>query len=576
MSEDTPPNPDAEFYSELLRAYFDSANDGIFVLCDEMKFLTCNKKIQSWLGISEDQLTLHKQRIPITELLGNNHTTDLFNIYFPRALLGKDVFFEARLHPENGEERWVEINMTRVNIENGDMVIAIARDISERKKNLATIKYKTYYDELTDLPNWKYLNQELAKISSATIDTTKQASLITIDLDRFKEINETLGQDIGDLILQEIATRLSRITDPTTKELLIRLVGDKFALLLPDIKLNKARAIAETIKSIVAKPVDINNNNISLNCSVGIACYPEHTSDISNLINLAEAAMHSAKTYKLGIAVYDKSHFHTSSEHLHMISDLRKAIHNKQITTLYQPIINLRNPENIRIEALARWNHETFGYISPEIFIILAEETDLINSLTSQIMQQAISESAELIHSRNIDNLSINLSPHCLGNQYLGQEIKNLLIRHKIDAGKITLEMTESAIMSDISIALNNINILNDIGIKMAVDDFGTGHSSLYKLKQLPLSELKIDRLFISDIATNKDDLAITTATIQMSHSLGLKVVAEGIETREVFEILKKLDCDYAQGFWISKPLPINELITWLDMFDLSMLEFRK
>ncbi|MCW8854539.1 MAG: bifunctional diguanylate cyclase/phosphodiesterase [Gammaproteobacteria bacterium] len=576
MSEETPPNLDAEFYSELLRAYFDSANDGIFVLCDEMKFLTCNKKIQSWLGVSEDQLTLHKQRIPITELLGNNHTTELFNIYFPRALLGKNVSFEARLHPENGEERWVEINMTRVNIENGDMVIAIARDISERKKDLATIKYKTYYDELTDLPNWKFLNQELATISSAKTNTSKQTSLITIDLDRFKEINETLGQDIGDHILQEIATRLSRITDLTTKELLIRLVGDKFALLLPDIKLNKARAIAETMKSIVAKPVDINNNNISLSCSVGIASYPEHTSDITNLINLAEAAMHSAKTYKLGIAVYDKNHFHTSSEHLHMISDLRKAIHNKQITTLYQPIINLRNPENIRVEALARWNHKTFGYISPETFIILAEETDLINSLTSQIMQQAISESAELIHSNNIDNLSINLSPHCLGNQYLGQEIKNLLILYKIDAEKITLEMTESAIMSDISIALNNINILNDIGIKMAVDDFGTGHSSLYKLKQLPLSELKIDRLFISDIATNKDDLAITTATIQMSHSLGLEVVAEGIESREVFEIVKKLDCDYAQGFWISKPLPINKLTSWLDMFDLSMLEFRK
>ncbi|MCW9006072.1 MAG: diguanylate cyclase, partial [Gammaproteobacteria bacterium] len=247
MSEETPPNLDAEFYSELLRAYFDSANDGIFVLCDEMKFLTCNKKIQSWLGVSEDQLTLHKQRIPITELLGNNHTTELFNIYFPRALLGKNVSFEARLHPENGEERWVEINMTRVNIENGDMVIAIARDISERKKDLATIKYKTYYDELTDLPNWKFLNQELATISSAKTNTSKQTSLITIDLDRFKEINETLGQDIGDHILQEIATRLSRITDLTTKELLIRLVGDKFALLLPDIKLNKARAIAETM-----------------------------------------------------------------------------------------------------------------------------------------------------------------------------------------------------------------------------------------------------------------------------------------------------------------------------------------
>ena len=432
MTEHVPPNLDAEFYSDLLKAYFDSANDGIFVLCDEMKFLSCNKKIQLWLGISEDQLTLHNQRIPITELLGNNHATELFNIYFPRALIGKDACFEAHIQPEKGNERWIEINMTRVNIENGDMVIAIARDISERKKNLATIKYQIYYDELTDLPNWKFLNQELATLSSAKIAIPEQVSLITIDLDRFKEINETLGQDIGDHILQEIANRLARVADSTSKELLARLVGDKFALLLPETKTNKARAIAETIKSIIAKPIDIQNNNISLSCSVGIASYPEHSADITNLINLAEAAMHSAKTYKLGIAIYDKSNFHTSSEHLRLISDLRTAIQNNQITTFYQPIIHMQDPANIRVEALARWNHKKHGYVSPETFILLAEETDLINAVTSQIMEQCIRECGQLLHAQKIDGLSINLSPYCLGNQYLGKEIQQLLDRKSV------------------------------------------------------------------------------------------------------------------------------------------------
>ena len=298
-------------------------------------------------------------------------------------------------------------------------------------------------------------------------------------------------------------------------------------------KTNKARAIAETIKSIIAKPIDIQNNNISLSCSVGIASYPEHSADITNLINLAEAAMHSAKTYKLGIAIYDKSNFHTSSEHLRLISDLRTAIQNNQITTFYQPIIHMQDPANIRVEALARWNHKKHGYVSPETFILLAEETDLINAVTSQIMEQCIRECGQLLHAQKIDGLSINLSPYCLGNQYLGKEIQQLLFKHKVKANQIMLEMTESAIMSDIAMALNNIDVLDNIGLKMAVDDFGTGHSSLYKLQQLPLSELKIDRLFISDITTNKDDLAITQATIQMSHSLGLEVVAEGIENRE-------------------------------------------
>lgn len=555
---------EAQFYSELLRAYFDSANDAIFVLCDEMKFLTCNKMTQEWLGSSEDELTQHNNRIPITELLGNPEAVDFFTFSFKQALENEKVFFETRIKPLHGKERWIELSMKRVDIENGNMVIAIARDITERKKDMAIIEYKTNYDPLTNLPNRNYLTQSILADGVTSSVKTESLTLLSIDIDRFKDVNESLGQKVGDIVLQEISRRLGRLIDQSSNELLARLEGDEFVIAMPCSNIDDAKDIATRIKHVVSKPMTFGTNKISIDCSIGIASYPEHTKDKSELIQCAESAMYSAKANKQGIGVYDSETHKAASERLQLITDLRHAILNNKIIPYYQPIISMVNTDEIRIEALARWEHKTHGFISPEIFIQLAEEIGMINALTSSILASSIAECSALLNRGLIKKLSINISAYCMTNHGLVNDVKKLLKKHSVPAERVIFEITESTMMSSLSTSDEIINELHASGITFSIDDFGTGHSSLVKLKQLPLSELKIDKSFVLEITGNENDAAIAMASIQMAHALGLEVVAEGIENQESWEMLHIMGCDYGQGFWMAKPMPIKELLDWL------------
>lgn len=557
-------NDEVQFYSELLRVFFDSTNDAIFVLCDEMKFLICNKMTQRWLGYSEDELTKHNKRTPITELLGNPDGVGFFKSSFKQALNNEEVFFETRIDPLNGKERWVELSMQRVDVENGDMVIAIARDITQRKKDIATIEYKSNYDSLTNLPNRKYLLNSILADTESLQNKIELLTLISIDLDRFKEVNESLGQQTGDIVLQEIANRLNRLIDNTSNELLIRLEGDEFMLILPDTKIESAKHIAYGIKKIIAEPLYINSNKINIDCSIGIASFPEHTKNKQKLVQYAESAMYTAKSNRQDIGIYDAEVHKTSSERLQLITDLREAISSNLIKPYYQPIINMNNPDEIRVEALARWENKSQGFISPERFIRLAEDTGMINMLTSKILSQSIEECSSLLKQGIIKKVSINISEYCMTNPGLVDEVKTLLSRYSIPAEQIVFEITESAIMSNLETSKKIINELHQSGIVFAIDDFGTGHSSLFKLKQLPLSELKIDKSFVLDITKNENDATISRATIQMAHALNLEVVAEGIEQKESWDLLHDMGCDYAQGFWMGKAMPIKELICWL------------
>jgi diguanylate cyclase len=568
MSDSTNKNDDAQFYSDLLRAFFDSANDAIFVLCDEMKFLICNKMTQQWLGSSEDTLTQHNNRIPITELLGNPDSIDYFKSSFKRALNNEEVFFETHINPVSGKSRWIELSMKRVNIEEGDMVIVVARDITQRKKNIAAIEYKTNYDHLTNLPNRNYLTNSVLNEISSSSDKNQILTLISIDLDRFKEINESLGQQVGDFVLQRVANRLYKAIDHTSDELLARLEGDEFVLILPNTEIPRAHEIAIRIKQIVSKPIAIGSSRISVDCSIGIASFPEHTTNKHALIQYAESAMYTAKANRRGIGIYDAAIHRATTEKLQLITQLRSAISKNLIIPHYQPIINMKNPEKVRVESLARWKHITLGNISPETFIRFAEEVGSINSLTSIILSRSIRECSSLLNDGRIKNLSINISPYCLANPKLVDEIKGLLDQYSVSPDKIILEITESAMMSNLGTTGAIINELHQLGINFSIDDFGTGHSSLVKLKQLPLSELKIDKSFVLDINSNENDYAICQASIQMAHTLGLEVVAEGIEQQEIWNLIRDMDCDYGQGFWMSEAMPYDELVAWLESSD--------
>ncbi len=559
MSDSSLMNADAQFYSELMRAYFDSTDDAIFVLCDEMKFLACNRATERWLGRSEQDLTRHNQRRPITELLGEDYDAERFSACFRRALKGESVSFETCIRPDPALKRWVEINISRVNIEAGRMVIAVARDISERKKHLATIDYQQHFDALTELP---CRNSLIEHLDNYPQDSGQSLTLFALDLDRFKEINESLGQQLGDSILQEVARRLQRLTDSAEGDFLARLGGDEFALATPGITMRQAYAIAHRIHKAIAKPFAIDNGRIGIDCGIGIAVWPRHADHPGQLIQCAEAAMYTAKSEKAGMCVYDASVSQTSAQRLQLVSDLREAINAAAIRPHYQPIVSMRD-KTIHVEALARWRHPQQGYVSLEAFIHLAEETGMIGVLTSQIINAAFQECAGLLNSGAIASLSVNISAYCLSNTLLVSEIRNGLKKHHIKPASITLELTESAIMSTLPDARATLDDLHNLGVNFSIDDFGTGYSSLSKLKQMTLKELKIDKSFIMDLLNNENDVAITRATIDMAHALGLQVVAEGIENQATWRRLQAMGCDYGQGFWLCEPMPIDALRLW-------------
>jgi diguanylate cyclase len=554
---------DSQFYSDLLRAYFDSAEDAIFVLCDEMKFITCNKMTESWLGHSELELTAHNQRVPITQLLGSNYDKKQFTDSFKSALLGTPVSFETYIHPKAGQKRWLELKLAKVNIEDGDMVIVVARDISERKKYLAMINYQSHYDELTGLPNRTSTIKYLDAYQHGSSGTAPQLILFVLDLDRFKEINQTLGQKLGDQILLEISQRLQRIIEPSASEFLGRLGGDAFVIAMPNIDMKQARLTSQIIIQVISQPLKTVDGKISISASIGITALTSPLADSRQLIQHAEAAMYIAKSEKLGVSIYNSETPNATAERLKLVSELRKALKTSQVKPFYQPIINMNTAE-IHVEALARWQHPVHDYISPDIFIAAAEDSKTINKLTSRIMDQALRECAPLLNDKSIESLSLNISPYCLSNPRLSSEIIGYLKKYHIDTSAVTLELTESAMMSNLSATHTTMQSLHKFGLSFSIDDFGTGYSSLSKLKQMPLKEIKIDKSFIMDIENSKNDAAITNAAIQMAHGLGLDVIAEGIENENIWYMLKDMGCDFGQGFWMAKPMPIKDLLDWL------------
>lgn len=565
MTDNNSNNDEAQFYSELLRVFFDSANDAIFVLCDEMKFLICNAKTQQWLGYSEAELTLHNNRIPITDLLGNPDSIGFFKLSFQQALKNEEAIFETKIKPEKGKERWIELVMKRVEVESGDMVIAVARDVTQRKKDLATIEYRSNYDPLTNLPNRNYLVKNILTDEYLKNNSIQSLTLLGVDIDRFKEINESLGKETGDNVLQEIARRLNRMIDHPASEMLARLEGDEYVIVLPNTLTYKANDIAVKIKQVVSMPLSIGASKISIGCSVGIANFPDHTQDPQELIQLAESAMYTAKANNQGIGVYDSEFYKTTKERIQLVADFRDALESHLIVPYYQPIINIENINEIRIEVLARWEHKEHGFISPEVFIQIAEEIGMINELTISILNQSIKECSDLIKSGVVKTMSVNISAYCMSTSDICDEIKCLLSQYSVPAKKIVFEITESAMMYDLQLTEEIINEIHQCGVVFSIDDFGTGYSSLFKLKQLPLSELKIDKAFVTAITENEDDAAIVKASIQMAHALGFKVVAEGIESKKSWDLLHELGCDYGQGFWMAKPMHFEQLTVWFE-----------
>ncbi|MBZ0090923.1 MAG: EAL domain-containing protein [Sulfuricellaceae bacterium] len=560
---------DSEFYRSLLRAYIDSANDGIFVLCDEKKFHVANPLLQSWLGVSEDSLTEHNGRQPITDFIGSEEGRQVFVRHFEVVLTGQPVRFECFIQPPGAAARWIEIGLSKVKLEAGDMFIGVARDTTEKKKSEELIWLQANFDSLTGLANRQMfqdrLEQEIKKAHRAGLPL----ALMVLDLDRFKEVNDTLGHDMGDLLLQEVAQRLSHCVREA--DTVARLGGDEFTVILGE--LNEVECVERVALNILQKlsePFQLGDQTVYLTSSIGITFYPEDASDFDKLLKNADQAMYAAKHQGRNRCSYFAPSMHEAMQtRMHLANDLRCALGSLMDTPFYlayQPIVEFATGSIHKAEALIRWRHPTRGLVNPVEFIPIAEETEMILDLGNWVFRDAARQVARWRLSHHAAfQVSINVSPVQIHNTSNDYKWLDYLEQLSVPGHSIVVEITEGLLLDASVSVTEQLQEFQRAGIEVSLDDFGTGYSSLSYLKKFNIDNIKIDQSFVRNLSPDSDDMVLCEAMIAMAHKLGMKVIAEGVETAEQRDLLAAAGCDYGQGYLFSKPLSVEAFESLLD-----------
>jgi len=430
--------------------------------------------------------------------------------------------------------------------------------IADREKRILKLAYE---DPLTDLANRSRFSNELEIAITQAASRGLKLTILMMDLDRFKYVNDTLGHGVGDHVLREVSARLLRTV--TTAECIARLGGDEFAILVR----HADDDFAETARQIIAAleaPILYEGQPLDVGASIGIAQYPEHGRDAQTLVRNADIAMYAAKRNKTGFATYEQHYDTSQQQHLSLLSELRRAVERNELRLYYQPKVSLRSSHVSAVEALIRWEHPTRGMVPPAQFIPFAEHTGYIKLLTRWVLREAVRQCGEWLRSGLTLQVSVNISARDLMNRELPEHVAELLAEYDVTPGLLCLEITESGFMEDPAHAQKVLDRLAELGVKLSIDDYGTGYSSLSYVMKLPVQELKIDRSFISRMATDEEISTIVRSTIDLGHNLGLQVVAEGVEDAVSWEMLRSLGCDDAQGYYMSKPLDAPALTAWI------------
>ena len=439
----------------------------------------------------------------------------------------------------------------------------LLRRVTRRLRgHLEEIEHQALHDGLTGLPNRDLFRRRIDEALAEAQQRRTGVSVLLLDLDRFKEINDTLGHQSGDLLLQALAKRLETLIRDT--DTVARLGGDEFAIVSPGAgDEGDALVLAERIRAGLEAPFALAGLTVEVEASVGIALYPDHGDDVEALIRHADVAMYNwKKTHRP--MLYSPKDDHYSPDRLALVGELRRAIANRELVIHYQPRVELATGDVHAVEALVRWDHPERGLLSPGEFLPLAEHTGMIRPLTRYVMDAALADCAGWAQEGLRPGVSVNLSARDLLDADLPREVESLLSKHGVDPTLLEVEITEHTILTDPERARIVLERLRDLGVRLSIDDFGTGFSSLGQLKRLPVDVLKIDRSFVLNMEHDDNDDVIVRSTIELGHNLGLRVVAEGVETQETWGRLAQLGCDTAQGFFISRPLPRIVLVDWL------------
>lgn len=545
-------NESLKISEQYYRSLFD--NNGDFVYSTDLKgnFTSVNQSFLKTFGFSEQEL-IGKPALSFI----NEGDYPRAKMHFVQALRGRDQTFTIEIQIKSGEIQTFQVKNIPITI-NGECVgtYGIGRNITRQKKTEEKIIQLAYYDHDTGLPNRMRFTEQLEEMLRRAKKKKELLAVLVIDIDRFKIINDSLGHYAGDIVLKELAARIQ--SSLPKGSYLGRFSGDKFTLLLTkNVNIEQTTRTAIDLQTLISKPLYYENQEFIVTASIGISSFPGDGLDEHILLKNADIAMNRSKNQGGNRVTYFSSGMNDQAMiRLELESYLRKALQKNEFYLCYQPLMDLKSGDITCTEALIRWQHPHLGLVSPAQFIPLAEETGLIEEIGVWVLTTACIQTKKW-QSTGFPNLgvSVNVSAHQFQQHtFIGQVIKALEIS-QLDPEFLSLELTESAMLKDIAYSISVMKALQDLGVKVSIDDFGTGYSSLSYLRNLPIDTLKIDQSFINNLHDDSSDIAIVKAIITMGQGLAVKIVAEGVETHEQINILRDLDCHYAQGYYIQKPL---------------------
>lgn len=543
----------------LMASVVDHSIDAIFTLTDDGIITSVNPAATHLVGSPNIRLVGEKLNALIDGF--KLPTNPDFSAGPPIADRGNETA-EGRCLRADGTYFPVEIATSPMQVDQETIHTVFVRDITERIRQRAALEHQATHDALTGLANRYFLNTGLQKLLQAWQPGQPSIGLLLIDLDKFKEINDALGHQLGDQMLIQIAHRFTGCVSSSMT--LARIGGDEFAVLIPEADVALAVESARHLLRCFELPFNVQQMALEIRASIGIAFYPDDAENANVLLQNADTAMYVAKRLGSSIMLYQPEFTQRSALRMVISTGLRTAISEAQLMMYYQPKLDLASHQVVGLEALLRWRHPELGFIMPDDIIDVAENTGLIWPLTEWTLKTALREAKMLRNKGYAVPVAVNLSARLLQDSTLLDHIEHCLSECETDPQWLTLEITESAIMIDPDRALKTAHALQAAGVDLSIDDFGTGYSSLSYLRKLPAVELKIDKSFVTDMLREGNDVLIVRSTIDLAHNLGLRVVAEGAETEAMLNALRAMGCDTAQGFHIGHPVPIAEIEQWM------------
>ena len=550
-------------------ATFAGVLTGMLLMDLDGVIIDSNPAIQKLLGQSHAELEGHRT----SEFVHPDDRRDARAAYLRMiAEDGSSLRMQYRFVRRDGEVLWVDASASLVRDSDGrkSFAIAMIQDVTQRKEAEAALlcqaelnEHQALHDSLTGLANRALFRSRVDHAVGAARRTEARAAVLVMDLDGFKEINDSLGHAAGDDLLIELGRRLEAAL--RTSDTVARLGGDEFGVLLPDASVpDDVLSAVERMRAAIEEPVTVAGLALSLEASIGIALYPDDGEDVETLLQRADGAMYHAKEEKSGWAFYDSSCVRQDTARLTLMGELRRALDQSELLLYFQPKAVLADGEVHSVEALLRWDHPIRGLVPPDEFIPVAQQTGVIKPLTLYVIDAALRQCRAWQDDGLRLAIAVNLSARNLLDVDFPTQVAGLLDRWDVEPGLLEFELTESSMLADPARTKLILERLSGMGIRLSIDDFGTGYSSLAYLKRLPVSEIKVDRSFVMNMDEDEDDATIVRSTIDLGRNLGLDVVAEGVESERVWQRLEALGCTAAQGYYISRPVPAAELRGWL------------